>query len=277
MSLPSLVLKTINHSKNAIKLSRPIMYPYNNADKRQFSIVSPKKLSLFSSYPRNSGFRDLFDGASNINNRQKSKNAEKIVNAAANHDSTVNDNDTETSNNETENLEKSEKSEETQNQSSQLEQQFKLKETQYQKDINLLKYSLAEEKNIRARAESRQAERIKHATSKLSKDILAIYDDLDRFLVNTKPDEHNAAIIESIKMSRNQFNKVLNNNDIFEIEAKIGNKFDPKLHSQVSLLPEGNQLHPDLKVDEIFIIHSKGFVLHERVLRPAEVGVIIGS
>ena len=52
------------------------------------------------------------------------------------------------------------------------------------------------------------------------------------------------------------------------IRPQVGDKFDPQLHQAMFEAPV-----PDTKKDEIIQVAADGFLLHDRLLRPAQVGV----
>ena len=52
------------------------------------------------------------------------------------------------------------------------------------------------------------------------------------------------------------------------IEPQIGDKFDPQMHQAMFEAPL-----PDTKAGEIIQVTAAGFLLHDRLLRPAQVGV----
>ena len=52
------------------------------------------------------------------------------------------------------------------------------------------------------------------------------------------------------------------------ISPEVGDKFDPKLHEAMFEAPL-----PDTKSGDIIQVSVEGFMLHDRLLRPAKVGV----
>jgi molecular chaperone GrpE len=61
---------------------------------------------------------------------------------------------------------------------------------------------------------------------------------------------------------------VFSKHDISLIVPEVGDKFDPQLHQAMFEAPL-----PNTKAGDIIQVMTEGFLLHDRLLRPAQVGV----
>ncbi|RWY86077.1 nucleotide exchange factor GrpE [Pediococcus acidilactici] len=124
----------------------------------------------------------------------------------------------------------------------------------------------AEIVNMRRRSEKEQASLLKYDGQKLAKAILPALDNLERAL--TVEAEHSEQLLKGVEMVQKDLLKALKENDIAEIEAD-GQKFDPNLHQAVQTVPADDD-HP---ADTVVKVFQKGYILKDRVLRPAMVVV----
>lgn len=124
----------------------------------------------------------------------------------------------------------------------------------------------AEIVNMRRRNEKEQASLLKYDGQKLAKAILPALDNLERAL--TVEAEHSEQLLKGVEMVQKDLLKALKENDIAEIEAD-GQKFDPNLHQAVQTIPADDD-HP---ADTVVKVFQKGYILKDRVLRPAMVVV----
>lgn len=124
----------------------------------------------------------------------------------------------------------------------------------------------AEIVNMRNRHNKEREDAAKYRAQNLSKDLLTSLDNLDRALEIETNDEHGEAMKKGIEMVREGMIHALKESGVEEIDS-LGQIFDPNKHQAVQTLPlqEGQQ------PDEIIQVLQKGYILHDRVLRPAMV------
>jgi len=144
-----------------------------------------------------------------------------------------------------------------------------LKETQAKADEYLdgWQRSRAEFVNYKKRLERDQATVSQVATGNAVKRFLDVVDDLDRALKNRPQSEEGANWADGIDLI---YRKLLNNLEaegVQVIQAE-GQTFDPNMHEAIS-----HEDHPDLKSGQVIATVSQGYLLGERVLRPARVRV----
>jgi len=139
------------------------------------------------------------------------------------------------------------------------------------KELGALKERLmrisADLQNYKRRIEKEKVQWMNIAQSELLIDLLPIFDDLDRALQEIKKEEEITEVklfVEGFEMIRKLFYKFFDKYGIKEIvETK---KFDPNLHEAISQVES-----PDHNAGEIVEILQKGFMLRDKVLRPAKV------
>lgn len=130
--------------------------------------------------------------------------------------------------------------------------------------------ALADAENMRKRADRDRREAENYGGSKLSRDILPVYDNLTRALetVTDEQREANAALLEGIELTRRELLNVFSKHGINRIKPEVGDAFDPQLHEAMFEAPL-----PGTVAGEIIQVSAEGFQLHDRLLRPAKVGV----
>ena len=130
--------------------------------------------------------------------------------------------------------------------------------------------ALADAENARKRADKDRREAEQYGGSRLARDLLPVYDALSR-AVNTITDEQRAAasaMIEGVELTLRELNNVFAKHGITVITPKIGEKFDPQRHEAMFEAPV-----PGTIAGNIIQVMDNGFMLHDRLLRPAKVGV----
>ncbi|WP_371155979.1 nucleotide exchange factor GrpE [Jannaschia sp. 2305UL9-9] len=126
--------------------------------------------------------------------------------------------------------------------------------------------SLAEAENVRKRAARDRVEAEQYGGSKLARDLLPVYDNLRRAL--DAAGDGKDGVIEGIQLTLKALIDVFGKHGISLISPEVGDKFDPQVHQAMFEAPL-----PGTKAGEIIQIASEGFFLHDRLLRPAQVGV----
>ena len=129
---------------------------------------------------------------------------------------------------------------------------------------------LAETENMRKRAERDRKEAENYGGTKLARDTLPIYDNLRRALdaVTEEQRAANAALLEGIDLTMREIVSVFAKHGITVIAPQIGDRFDPAVHQAMFEAPV-----PGTRAGDIIQVATEGFLLHDRLLRPAQVGV----
>ncbi len=128
--------------------------------------------------------------------------------------------------------------------------------------------SKAEIANIQKRNEKEQAGLVKYDGQQLAKDILPVIDNLERALAIKVSDESGIQLKKGIQMVYDHMNKALKDHNVTEIKAE-GQTFDPQIHQAVQTVAAED----GKKADQVVSVLQKGYMLKDRVLRPAMVVV----
>ena len=148
-------------------------------------------------------------------------------------------------------------------------------EERLQEEVRTLKEGkirvLAEMENLRKRFDREKIDSIKYGSVNFARDILSPGDNLERALsaINQEEDHPQSIknLIEGLKMVQKEFSSALEKNGISKINS-MNEKFDPNLH-QAMMEVERDELDEGIVVQEI----QTGYMMHDRLLRPAMVGV----
>ncbi len=127
----------------------------------------------------------------------------------------------------------------------------------------------AEFENYKKRVQKEHAERLRYAMTPLVKELAAIVDNLERAVSHARNGQENGgqALLEGIEMVVRQIHEVFAKFGVTRIEC-LGKPFDPQWHEAMTVVETGEV--PENQVMEEF---QSGYLLHERVVRPARVSV----
>lgn len=130
--------------------------------------------------------------------------------------------------------------------------------------------ALADAENSRKRSERDRREAEQYGGSKLARDMLPVYDNLKRALDAATEETRSqaAALIEGLELTLRELTNVLAKHGVTEINPSLGDVFDPQQHQAMFEAPVGGT-----KAGQIIQVMGTGFMLHDRLLRPAQVGV----
>lgn len=130
--------------------------------------------------------------------------------------------------------------------------------------------ALADAENSRKRAERDRREAEHYGGSKLARDLLPVFDNLSRALDAAGEEQRAAAgaVIEGVELTLKELLSVFGKHGVTPVAPDVGDTFDPQLHQAMFEAPV-----PGTKAGEIIQVMAQGFLLHDRLLRPAQVGV----
>ncbi|MBY6154944.1 nucleotide exchange factor GrpE [Vannielia litorea] len=132
--------------------------------------------------------------------------------------------------------------------------------------------ALADAENARKRGERDRREAEQYGGSKLARDMLPVYDNLKRALDaagdHEGRSESMSALMEGVELTMRELLNIFEKHGISRISPEVGDKFDPQLHQAMFEAPL-----PDTKQGDIIQVAAEGFMLYDRLLRPAQVGV----
>ena len=130
--------------------------------------------------------------------------------------------------------------------------------------------ALADAENARKRADRDRREAEMYGSTRLARDLLPVYDNLSRAL-QAIPEESRAAssaLIEGLDLTLRELTNVMAKHGMKMISPVAGDLFDPQMHQAMFEAPL-----PGTKAGQIIQVMTDGFLLHDRLLRPAQVGV----
>lgn len=130
--------------------------------------------------------------------------------------------------------------------------------------------ALADAENARKRADRDRREAEQYGGSRLARDLLPVHDALRRALdaVGEEQRAQSAALIEGVELTLRELHSVFSKHGVSVISPKVGDVFDPQVHQAMFEAPV-----PGTVSGTILQCMADGFLLHDRLLRPAQVGV----
>jgi molecular chaperone GrpE len=137
--------------------------------------------------------------------------------------------------------------------------------------------TLAEMENLRKRTAREVSDARTYGISGFARDVLDIADNLQRAL-DAVPVEARAAadpglkaLIEGVELTERSLHNALEKNGVRKFDP-VGEKFDPNVHQAMYEIPD-----PSVPAGTIAQVIQSGYMIGERVLRPALVGVAKGG
>ena len=138
---------------------------------------------------------------------------------------------------------------------------------------NKLLRTLAETENLRKRYEREKEDLSNYVISNFAKETLAILDNLQRALSSIKTndfkdtDENIKTFVEGIELTEKQIITIFEKFKIEKVRS-LDSNFDPNFH-QAMFEVATNDAEPGIVVE----VSQKGYLLHDRLVRPAMVGI----
>ena len=119
--------------------------------------------------------------------------------------------------------------------------------------------AVADADNARKRAQSEAASARKYALESFAEALLPVVDSLEAAIKSGDP--------SGVELTLKQLKAALEKSSVREIDPKPGERFDPYRHQAMAAVES------DATPNTVVAVMQKGFVLHDRVLRPALVTV----
>jgi len=131
--------------------------------------------------------------------------------------------------------------------------------------LALLQRTRADFENYEKRVLRDHAQERRYVHGGLAKDLLPVIDNLDRAMQAAKHAGEQGPLVQGVAMVQGQLLDALKRHGVSVIEA-IGQPFDPGRHEAVMQQPA-----PGKAAGTVLQVVENGFVIHDRVLRPAKV------
>lgn len=123
----------------------------------------------------------------------------------------------------------------------------------------------AEAENTRRRAEDEISKARKFAIESFAESMLPVRDSLEAAIA--MPEASTEQVLEGVHATLRQLSSALERNKVLEINPAAGTKFDPHQHQAISVVPA------EQEPNTVVMVLQKGFLINDRVLRPALVTV----
>ena len=125
----------------------------------------------------------------------------------------------------------------------------------------------ADFENYKKIAERNKEELLKYANEEIITDILTVIDHLELALHHSSEGETSSSLAEGVNLTLKELKNVLEKHGLVTIDA-MGKSFDPAVHHAMSQIES-----EDVEENTIVKEFRKGYMLKDRVLRAAMVGV----
>ena len=130
--------------------------------------------------------------------------------------------------------------------------------------------ALAELQNFRRRSQQERAQQLQYANERLLEDLLPVVDTFEMATEAAETNEQTRIVCKGYEMILEQLREVVARYGVTEIEVAEGEMFDPERHDAIDAIPTAKACE-----GTVMRMLRKGYVLHERVLRPAQVAVAV--
>ena len=123
----------------------------------------------------------------------------------------------------------------------------------------------AEAENTRRRAEEELSKARKYAVEAFAESLLPVRDSLEAAIAiqAATPEQ----LLEGVHATLRQLTQALERNKVLPVAPQPGTKFDPHQHQAISVVPA------EQEANTVVTVLQKGYVINDRVLRPALVTV----
>jgi len=137
--------------------------------------------------------------------------------------------------------------------------------------------TLAEMENLRKRTEREVTDSRLYGIASFARDVLGVADNMRRALDAVAPEVRASAeagvkaLVEGVELTERELLKALDKNGVRQFTPQ-GERFDPNVHQAMFEVPD-----PSVSAGSIVQVVQPGYMIGERVLRPALVGVSKGG
>ena len=136
--------------------------------------------------------------------------------------------------------------------------------------------AMAEVENVRRRTARERDDAVRYAAGPFIKDLLGVADNLARALENMPEDPEGGEgplgqLVAGLKLTEKELESAFERHHIVKIDP-LGERLDPHRHEAMFEIPD-----PTRPAGTIAQVVQSGYLLHDRLLRPARVGVAKGG
>ncbi len=156
-----------------------------------------------------------------------------------------------------------------------LEERLAAAESELAESKDRLLRALAETENVRRRAQREREDAAKYGASNLAKDLVNVADNLRRALASVPEgqvqDELTRTLLQGVDATERELLAAFERHGIRRIDP-MGERFDHNFHQAIMEIENSGQ--PGGTVVQVL---QPGYAMHDRLLRPAMVGVAKGE
>lgn len=131
--------------------------------------------------------------------------------------------------------------------------------------------AVADEQNVRRRSEKEKQDALKYGVTNFAREMVSVADNLRRALESASEELKDSDVVKGVEMTERELQNAFNKAGIKRVEA-AGQPFDHNLHQAMFEIEDPSQ--PAGMVAQVM---QDGYVIHDRLLRPAMVGVTKGG
>jgi molecular chaperone GrpE len=125
----------------------------------------------------------------------------------------------------------------------------------------------AELENFKKRTRREQGEALRYANESLIRELIPVVDNLERAVEHAVVGGNGAPLVEGVSLVLKSLHDVLKRHGVAAVEAPPGEPFDPTKHEAVA------RQEAEGEANRVVTQHERGYLLHDRLLRPAKVVV----
>ena len=152
-----------------------------------------------------------------------------------------------------------------------IEDEFAQLKAEYENRYDRMLRTIAEYENSKKRAEREKEEFLKYAIEGFVKDLIPVMDSIDSAIASTNESKDFDALSEGVQLIYKQLLDALERRGVTPIEA-VGETFDPTQHEAIMHVESD-----DVPENAVIQDFQRGYMLHNRVVRPSMVSVSKGS
>ncbi len=149
--------------------------------------------------------------------------------------------------------------------------EFAQLKAEYENRYDRMLRTIAEYENSKKRAEREKEEFLKYAIEGFVKDLIPVMDSIDSAIASTNESKDFDALSEGVQLIYKQLLDALERRGVTPIEA-VGETFDPTQHEAIMHVKSD-----DVPENAVIQDFQRGYMLHNRVVRPSMVSVSKGS
>jgi molecular chaperone GrpE len=127
--------------------------------------------------------------------------------------------------------------------------------------------AVADLENFKKRSIQEKSKLLKYKFEELLRDLLTVVDSIGRALGHCEQAGRDDAVAEGVCMISEMFQGLLSKYGVTEIDS-LGKPFDPNVHEALAQVPM-----PDREPNTVIEVMEKGYMYHDRLLRPSKVVV----